>query len=113
MSIESDIVAALTGVAGGRIYPLAAPEKAVKPFVIYKPQSMPIVAMDGAILGQQAMIVFEAWGESYASALSTANAIQPALVAAGIHGDMIDPPEDGYDPQVDEYVRPMAMIFMQ
>lgn len=113
MSLESDVVTALAGVAGGRVYPLAAPEKAAKPFVVYKPQANPLVLLNGSIAAHRTLMVFECWGETFASAMSTAAAVQSALAASSLRGVAVDPPEDGYDPQVDEYVRPVAYNFWQ
>lgn len=111
MSIEASVVAALATVAGGRIYPLAAPEKAIKPFIVYKPKTEPVMTLGGAVVAHITTILFECWGETYASALSTASSIYPALQAANLYGAPADPPEDGYDPNVDEYVRPVALTF--
>lgn len=113
MTIESDVVTALAGVAGGRIYPIVAPEKAAKPFVVYKAQVEPITLLNGSVIGHKTILVFEAWGKNYADAVTTCAAIQPALIAAGIYGIPVEPPEDGYDPQVDEYVRPLALSFVR
>jgi hypothetical protein len=113
MSVESDLVTALAAVAGGRVYPLAAPEKAAKPLVIYKPQANPLVLLNGSIAAQRTLVVFECWGESFASAMSTATAVQAAIAASALRGVAVEAPEDGYDPQVDEYVRPVAYQFWQ
>lgn len=113
MSVEAALVAALSGVAGGRVYPIVAPEKAVKPFVVYKAQAEPIVDLAGNILAHATTVTFEAWGETYASAVATAAAVQTAIRASGLAASAVPTPEDGYDTQVDEYVRPVSFQFWQ
>jgi hypothetical protein len=112
MTIEASVVTALAAVAGGRVYPIVAPEKAVKPFVVYKPKTTPITLLSGSIIGNKTLIVFEAWGNSYSEAMTTAAAVQTAIIAASLHGVGVEPPEDGYDMQTDEYVRPLAFEFL-
>ena len=111
MSLETDVVAALSGVASGRVYPIVAPEKAPKPFVVYKARSLPISDLSGAILAHTLDVTFECWGETNASALTTAGAVQAAIVASALHAIPTEAPEDGYDPEVDEYVRPVSFQF--
>ena len=112
MSIEQSIVTALAAVAGGRVYPIIAPEKAVKPFVVYKASVAPIMLLSGAIVGNKTQVVFEAWAATYAAALTTAASIQAALRAAGLHGVALPAEEDGYDIATDEYVRPLIYEFL-
>lgn len=113
MSVEAALVAALSGVAGGRVYPIVAPEKAIKPFVVYKAQAEPIVDLAGNILADVTTVTFEAWGETYASALATSAAVRAAIQASALAAIAVPTPEDGYDPQVDEYVRPVSFQFWQ
>lgn len=113
MTIESDLKTALAAVAGGRVYPLVAPENVVKPFVTYKAQVTPIVMLSGAEIGRQTLITLECWGETFASALSTAAAVRAAIVASALVCSAIESPEDGYAPETDEYVRPVSYLFTQ
>ena len=112
MSTETSIVAALASVAGGRVYPIVAPEKAVKPFVVYKAAVTPVVLLSGAIVGHKTLVTFEAWAGNYTAAMSTAASIQAALLAAGLNGVALPAEEDGYDMATDEYVRPLVYEFL-
>ena len=112
MSIESSVITALSAVAGGRVYPQAAPEKAAKPFVIYKARTKPVTAISGAVLAWQTEIVFECWAGTYQGALDVATSVASALSASSLRGVPIEAAEDGYDPAVDEFVRPLAYEFV-
>lgn len=112
MSIEAQVITALSAVAGGRVYPQAAPEKAAKPFVIYKASAKPLTTLAGAVIAWQTEIIFECWAATYQGALDVAGSVAVALAASNLRGVPIEPGEDGYDPAVDEFVRPLAYEFV-
>jgi hypothetical protein len=112
MSVESQVTAALAGVAGGRVYHQAAPEKAVKPFVICKSTAEPLQLLSGVVYATRTQIVFECWAADMQAAIDLAGAVTTALVVSTLNPSAIEPPADAYDPAVDEYVRPVAFEFL-
>ena len=114
MSIQSDIVTALASVAGGRVYPEAAPEDAALPFVIYRRTLYePVMTLTGYAGATRSAFMFECWATTKAVALSTAAAVQSAIEAAAPITTKYREPASGedFEPASDQYVEPVAYTF--
>lgn len=104
---------ALTTVAGGRVYPQVAPENATYPLVNYRVlNKSPIATIDGVVHATDYQVVFECWGKTYASALSTADSVRVAIRASTLNYSPIDEPGEDYEPQVDSYMEPVYFEFL-
>lgn len=113
MSFQSDLMTALSAVAGGRIYPQAAPENAAYPLVNYRIlNKSPIATIDGVVHATDYQVVFECWAKTYASALSTAESVRAAVIASGLNYSPTEEPGEDYEPQVDSYMEPVYYIFL-
>lgn len=113
MSIQSDIVTALAGVAGGRVYPQAAPEDAAMPFVIYRRVSQtPLTTLQGFEGNINSVFTFDCYASTYAAALALA-----ADVRSGIEGSaaLLEYRDAGsgedYEPVVDAFMEPVSFGF--
>lgn len=113
MSFHADLMAAVAAVAGGRVYPGIAPEKAAYPLVNYRVLARaPITTIDSVVHAVDYTVVFECWGQTYADALTTADAVRAAIVASGLDYSPTDEPADEYEPQTDAYMEPVYYIFL-
>lgn len=113
MSFQADLMTALASVAGGRVYPQAAPENASYPLVNYRVlNKSPISTIDGVVHATDYQVVFECWAKTYASALSTADAVRAAVIASGLNYTPTEEPGEDYEPQVDSYMEPVYYVFM-
>ena len=115
MSIQSDIISALSAVASGRVYPQAAPQDAAMPFVIYRRLSQePLTTIHSAsVVATRSTFVFECYAETYAEALSTAETVRAAFLAASPTLDVYAVPSSGeeYAPAIDAYMEPVELGF--
>lgn len=114
MTIQSDIVAALAGIAGDRIYAKIAPEDSPYPLVNYRiPNKEPIATIDGITHATKYQIVFECWGKTYQSALDTAASVRAAIQSSTtLKFYPIDEPDDDYDVQTDSYLERVFFGFL-
>lgn len=112
MSLQSDIVTALAAVAGGRVYPQAAPAETAFPFVVYRIVSKePLATLGGILEATRYTVVFDAWATTYASALSTADAVRTAIDASALNSFHASAPGEDYEPVVDAFVEPVHYGF--
>jgi hypothetical protein len=113
MTIQSDIVTALSSVAGGRIFPQIADENAAYPLVNYRVSNKePITTIDGITHATKYTVIFECWGKSYQSALDTAASVRSAIQASSLNFYTIDEPDDDYDVQTDSYLERVFFGFL-
>lgn len=114
MSLQSDIVTALAAVASGRVYPQIAPEGAAYPLVNYRIiNKEPIVTIHGTVEATEYQVVFECWGATYSSALSTADAVRAAIVASSaLDHSYIPEPGEEYDVAGDSFMEPVYFSFL-
>lgn len=113
MSLQSDLITALVAIASGRVYPQIAPEGSAYPLVNYKVlNKQPVAGVDGTTYATQYDVVFECWGATYASALSTAAAVRAAVEASALTWYPIAEPGDEYDATADSYMEPVYYGFM-
>lgn len=113
MSIHTDIVTALAAVASGRVYPQIAPEGAAYPLVNYRVlNKSPVATIHGAPLATEYQVVFECWGTTYSSALSTAESVRTAIEASGLDYGYVDEPGEEYDASADSFMEPVYFSFL-
>lgn len=113
MSIHTALVAALASVAGGRVYPQIAPSEATYPLVNYRILNKEkIVDTFGTVLAINYQIVFDCWGKTYASALSTAAAVRAAIIASSLDYTPIDEPGEEFDASADMYYEQVHFSFL-
>ena len=114
MTIQSDIVTALSGVASGRVYPQIAPENATYPLVNYRIiNKAPITTIHGTTLATDYTVVFECWATTYAGALSLADSVRSAVSASTLNHVQTDEPGEDYDVQADSYMEPVYYVFLK
>jgi len=112
MSIQSQIVTALAAVAGGRVYPQAAPQDAAKPFVVYRTAaSEPVMTVHGYAGLTRSQFVFDCWAGTALSALDTADAVRVALEIPTLTWVRETAPENGYSPESDEFSESVTYSF--
>jgi hypothetical protein len=113
MPLQSDIVTALSSVAGGRVYPQVAPQNAPLPLVVYRiANKSPLGTLNGTTGDIQSAVVFECWAESYSEALSTADAVVSAIDGAATLTSYRDSSAgEDYEPAIDAFVEPVYYGF--
>jgi hypothetical protein len=132
MSIQSDIISALAGVAGNRVYPDAAPEGVTPPLVIVRRTLYePLALLLGSSGIAKSTFTFECWGAkpsligqlttsqskmAKSSALATASEVKAAIIG-GTAGspfrtyffEAVD--GEDFDPQTLEMMEPVSASF--
>ena len=120
MTIHSDIVTALAGVASGKVYPDAAPEGVEPPLVLYRRVSYdPLMTLQGYAGLAQSTFLFECWGKpttlitAKASALALAASVQAAIDASTVLTSRFRVPVTGeeYDVNTMELMEPVQYSF--
>lgn len=113
MSLQSDLMAALTGVVSGRVYAQMAPEDAPMPFVVYRTlEKDPLMNLAGVILSTRYTVVFDCWGASYLDALNTANSIRSAIDAnSTLNSFHVPASGEDYEPAIDAFIEPVHYGF--
>ena len=127
MSIESDIITALSGVAGGRVYPVGeVPENLLantatqKTFVAYRRLSYdPVMTLAGPEGDARSQMLFECWGGKTAStsakqsALSLAASVRAAInAAAGLTRKYeVQVSGEDFEPETLEVMEPVLFDF--
>jgi hypothetical protein len=116
MTIQSDIVTALSAVASGKVYPEVAPQDAVVPLVIYRRVLYePLTLIHSPVpVGARSSFVFECWAATKAGALTLAASVRSAIEAtASFTDDCYLEPVSGedYESVTDEFVEPVQYSF--
>lgn len=113
MSLQSDIITALAGVAGGQVYPQYAPDDVEPPFVIYRILGKtPLTTLDDTETLIQFVVAFEGYAESYQEALTLSAAVVSAIEVSGIdHYYKDSSPGDDYIPLIDGFMEPVFFGF--
>lgn len=113
MSLQAALITALAGVAGGRVYPQMAPENTPYPLVNYRILNRePIASIDGTVIATDYLVVFECWAASYASAMSTSDAVRVAIRASGLVFVDTSEPAAEYDAAADSFMEPVYFQFI-
>lgn len=121
MTIASDIVTALDGVAldtysNAKVFPQAAPEDVDLPLVIFKRLKYePENTTQGYAGIARSTFVFECWGKTQDAADDLAEAVNAAITADSTlqaqAAVMVDAEGEDYEPATDEYVTPVYWSF--
>lgn len=112
MSIYTDMLAVLAGLAGDRIYPKAAPQECAHPFIVWRRDSSePTVTVHGTTVATKSLFVFECWADTYLGALELSDQVRAAIEASSLESFMETNPGDEYEPQIDSYMEPVAIGF--
>lgn len=117
MSIESDLVTALAGVASGNVFPVGeVAEGTLPPFVAYRcAKRIPVQTLEGVTVIVQSIFIFECWGVKTSSksakkaSLDLAADVIAALDADVTIANKFREPVSGeeYDDQVLELMEPV------
>ena len=112
MSLQSDIVTALSAVAGGQVFPQYANADLEPPFVIYRINSKDTLqTLDGTIHDRNWSVVFGCYSDRYSDAITLADSVRAAITASGLtHYEESSPGED-YEPEVDLFMEPVYFGF--
>jgi hypothetical protein len=116
MSLQTDLIAAFAAVspivAGGRVYPQAAPADAPLPFVIYRITSKdPLTTLNDSETLVNSIVSFESYADDYAEALAVAETVKAAIAASGLTYYKISSPGEDYVPPTDDYMEPVYYGF--
>ncbi len=112
MSIQSDIVTALSAVASGQVYPQYAPDDIEPPFIIYRILSKtPLTTLDDTEPLINFIVAFEAYAESYQAALTQSAAVETAIENSGLTYYKSSSPGDDYIPLIDGFMEPVFFGF--
>jgi Protein of unknown function (DUF3168) len=113
MSIQTEIVTALSAVASGRVYPQVAPADAALPFVVYRVVSQnPLELMSGYSGSTQYTVVFESYATTYQGALTLSASVISAIEAATTLISYRDSSSgEEYEPSVDVFMEPVYFGF--
>lgn len=85
MSLQSEIVTALASVAGGRVYPQVGEPEAQLPFVVYRVLNKRAENNFCGYSGKTNFsVAFDCWADTYAEALSIADAVNAAIEASNL-----------------------------
>ena len=103
MSIEQDIYTALSGIAGGRVYPLVIPENSTMPAISYlRIASTPENTLDGGATIDQIRIQVDTYAKTYAEAKTVSASVRSAMESASFKGTL-QTDQDLYEPEVKLY----------
>lgn len=112
MSLQSDLITALSAVAGGRVYPQFAPADAVFPLVIYRVLNKdPLITLSGGTIETNSIVAFESYADTYSQALSTSAAVESAIAASGLTHYETTAPGEEYEQAIDAYMEPVFYGF--
>lgn len=120
MSIQTDIMTALNGVANDQVFPDAPPEGVNPPLVLVRRTAYdPVMLLTGPEGTAQSKFLFECWGvktptvTAKASAMAMASQVKAALLIAAPTMTMYQEPVDGeqFDPDTLEVMEPLAYSF--
>lgn len=116
MSLQSDIVTALAGIAGNRVYPDAAPADTDLPLVIYRViNKRPEAKLDSTVDLNNSIVAFESYAEDYQGALTLAGQVDAAIQAITPTGTLMYYPEaapgEDYIIPTDDYMEPVFYGF--
>jgi hypothetical protein len=116
VSIQSDVVTALTGVASDHLFPEACPKDIVLPMVIFvRTSRSPLNTLLGATENVYSEFVFECYSKSKPEAVALADDVRAAIMAAKtttlpVQFELTVTTED-YTPQTMEFMEPVSYGF--
>lgn len=112
MSLQSEIITALDGIASGKVYPQAAPADVDVPFVIYRVSSKtPVNLLSGDAGIENSTVIFECYGDKYTDSLTLAGEVRTAIEASDLTQYRVSSPGEDYIEPVDEFMEPVFYGF--
>lgn len=118
MSLQSDILSALSAVASGNVYAQFIPEKNSAgndinpPFVVFRVTNKSPLGTLGTDEGTtNYSVVFECYAETLAGALTLAGQVQSAIEASGLDYYSETAPGEDFEPDVAIYMEPVYYGF--
>lgn len=107
MSIQSDIISAMTTAGITNIYPQAVPEDQALPFIIYRVLNSDTLGMlNGDLDETNSTVVFECWADDYDEAMTLKASVQAAIEGSGLTWYRETAPADEYEQAIDAYMEP-------
>lgn len=99
MSLESDIVAALTSITTGRVYPDVMPDKPVFPCIVYQQVGGDVLnPLEGGDPGQDnARVQVRVWARTRLEASSVARQVRLALTSGALKAYAYSAPVSEYE----------------
>lgn len=83
MAIEGDIQAVLSALVAGRCYPMTAPDRTERPYIVYQVISnVPENTLDGADGTENRRVQVDVWGKSYGESKTLELLVKSAMEAA-------------------------------
>lgn len=106
MSLESDIVTALTSLVSGRVFPEFAPYSTVKPFIVYQQVGGSAENfLESAVVGKKnARIQISCWTTTRQSANTLARSAEDALVVSGLKAYVLGAFIAAYEDEVEPHL---------
>jgi hypothetical protein len=116
MSLQSDLVTALAGVAGGQVYPDAVPADIDKPYVVYRVKNeSPLSRLNGTVDLIKFSVDFLCFENTYNESLTLAGAVRAAINAITPTATFMFFPTtssgEDYVVPVDDYMVPVSFGF--
>jgi len=115
MSLQSDIIALMSGspeIAGGKVYPQAAPADAELPFVIYRIFSKePISTLNNSEDLINSIVAFECYADDYQEALDLADDVKARMSTTSMDYYKTSSPGEEYVPLTDDFMEPVYYGF--
>jgi len=110
MSIQSDLYAhissdaGLTALVSDRVYPVKAPQEPSYPLVSYSMISgQPQNTLDGTGSLNNSLFQFDVYADTYAEALSVADALEAAMAVASFTNSMQSRIDADFETSVEQY----------
>lgn len=112
MSFQSDLYTALSGVAGGRVYPQTAPQETPLPLVVWRIlNKTPNLRLGGPDGLTQYAVEFQCWADDHVEALDLADQVAVALGASALTHYPDSSPGEDFEPAIDAFVEPVYFGF--
>jgi len=112
MSLQSDLVSALSAVASGRVYPQAAPADAPLPFVIYRVlNKRPEDTLNHSGTLIYTVMAFESYADDYLEALTLSASVESAIASSSLVYYKEVSPGENYEVLTDDFMEPVFYGF--
>jgi hypothetical protein len=104
-SLQEQLVTQLAGIAAGRLYPMVAPDGAVRPYLVYQRIANTVnnvLSGNGNPPIDNTRFQVDVWADSYGSAQATAGAVKAAMLAWSLQNVLLQE-ADQYESQTHLY----------
>lgn len=87
MSFASLLYDAVSGQAGGRMFPLGVLDKPVAPYLVYSVIARPLIqALEGPANLRNTRLQIDCWATTYPGAQTLADNVEAAMLATNLYG---------------------------